>query len=199
MIEINWSTIKSFITQRNLPLQYFDDGNNYHLFAFDGMLGVTALIPQDSGADQADFEANYKAAANVPQSLSISPFASKRFGSKKLWKRKHGIRQTLAIGSNEFIFVIPYIWAKFTAIEVVGAEVGDYADLYVLDRHVNPQYRTPDAVLAQFAYTCNIAPGYYLSSAEFDSDIYLDMQLKAVYNSVSAKTVGINFIMNEVK
>lgn len=45
----------------------------------------------------------------------------------------------------------------------------------------------------------NPAKDYYNHSSEYDADLYQGMQVRVAYVSISAKTIGINFILNEVK
>lgn len=130
---------------------------------------------------------------------SIPAFAAKTFGTKSLFKRVVGVRSSLAVGDNTILYTETFPWVKFMAIEVMGGETGDYVSLYILDTTTGTFTGVPNYQLNQFGFTANISKDFYSQKSEFDADIYAGLQIKIVYNSVSAKTVGINFIMNEVK
>lgn len=134
---------------------------------------------------------------------SIPSFGAKTFlyngAVKKLYARNHGIQQALSAGSNTISYTISYPWVKMIGVEVVNAEALDYVDLKVKDTAQGTYSGTPNSVLNQFAYSHNIPKDYYIRLSQFDADIYQGMVVEVTFNSVSAKTVGVNFIMNEVK
>jgi hypothetical protein len=128
------------------------------------------------------------------------PFAAKELPTgEKLYKREHGIRSSVSSGSNDILWTVPYNWAKIVGVEIVNGSVGDYCDFYVLDTTTGTYYGVANAVLNRFGYEVNISPEFYQSNSTFAADLYLNMQLKLVYNSVSSKTIGINFNLTEVK
>lgn len=128
-----------------------------------------------------------------------SPFASKTVGTKNIFKRVHGVQQAVNIGQNDVIYVIPYPWCKINGLEIINGESLDTVCLYVLDSSTGTYTTVPNYILNQFGFSVNVGKDLYIHKSEFDADLYLNMQLKIVYNSVSAKTVGFNFILNEVK
>jgi hypothetical protein len=135
---------------------------------------------------------------------SQTPYASKTIVisgvTKKLYKRFTGISQALSAGSNTFTWTqANYPWVKFMGIEVVGAETGDTCSFYILDTATGTFSGVPNYQLNQFGYSVNIAKDFYKRLAEYDADIYQGLQFKFVYTSISAKTIYINFDMNEVK
>lgn len=120
--------------------------------------------------------------------------------TKNLYKRFVGAQFTLEQGVNTFTWTqASFPWCKFLGIEVIGGETGDVADLYVLDTATGTFSGVPNYTLNKFGYSANVAPGFYHHSSEYDADIYQGLQIKFVYTSISAKTIGINFDMNEVK
>lgn len=144
----------------------------------------------------------------VPESVIISnslpAFSAKTLTIngvvKNLFKRFTGMSQVVAAGSNTFTWTqANYPWIKFVGIEVIGGEVGDNCDLFILDTATGTYSGHANYQLNQFGYTANIAPSFYRHVSDYDADIYQNLQMKFVYNSVSAKTVYINFDMNEVK
>lgn len=130
---------------------------------------------------------------------SIPVFAAKTIGDKKLYKRVVGIRAPLIPGANDVLWTCTFPWVKFAAIEVIGAELGDYVSLFVLDTITGTYSTIPSQVLNQFGFTANLAKDFYEHKSEFDADLYQGLQIKIVYQSLSAKSVGINLIMNELK
>lgn len=169
--------------------------------AFDGAFCLECVLP--TGVDNSDtieFETNYKSSGNKSLVNQTLPFASKQLANgKKLYKREHGIQQTLSVGSNNIIFTVPYPWVKIIGIELVNGETLDTVDLYILDSIAGSYSGVPSYQLNQFGYSVNVAPSYYEEVCNYDADLYYGMQIKLIYNSISAKTIGINFNLNEVK
>lgn len=120
--------------------------------------------------------------------------------TKNLFKRFTGISQALSAGSNTFTWTqATFPWVKFLGLEVIGAELGDTCDLYVLDTATGTYSGHANYTLNQFAFAANIRPAFYKHVSEYDADLFQNLQFKFVYNSVSGKTIYINFDMNEVK
>lgn len=139
----------------------------------------------------------------VSQINSIPAFASKTVvvngATKKLFARNTGFQQALNQGSNIITYTLTYPWCKILGVEVIGAETLDYCDFEVYDNAQGTYSGVPNYKLNQFAYSVNIPKDYYIRLSQFDADIYQGMVIKITYNSVSAKTVGFNIIMNELK
>lgn len=137
---------------------------------------------------------------STPVVVSSTPaFASKTFGAKNLYKRVVGQQIDLTMGANTIIYVETFPWVKFMALEIVNGEAGDYCSLYILDTATGTYSTIPNYQLNQFGFATNIGPGFYQHRSEFDADVYAGLQIKIVYTSVSAKKIGINYVMNEVK
>ena len=119
---VTWDIIKTFVTARALSIQYLDLGDSYFIKAFDGAFELSCTLNKDDSNISAitDFETNFKPLGNKPLfSYFNQPFAAKVLpNGKKLYKREHGIRETLVIGSNVILFTIPYPWVKITGFEV---------------------------------------------------------------------------------
>ena len=128
-----------------------------------------------------------------------APFAAKTIGTKKLYKRVTGMQASVSAGTTDVIFVMPYNWAKITGIEIVGGAILDKISLFVLDSVAGNYTGSSSAMLNQFGFNVNVNKDYYINTSEFDADLYLNMQIKVSYNTPVAKTIGINFILNEVK
>ena len=134
---------------------------------------------------------------------SIPSFGAKTFqfngATKTLYARNTGIQQALSFGSNTISYSVPYAWSKIIGVEVINSEALDYVDLKVRDTAQGTYSGVPNYVLNQFAYSHNIPKDYYIRMSQFDADIYVGMVIEITYTSRSAKTVGLNFILNEVK
>lgn len=201
-LSVSWTDLKAFLDSRSLLCQWIVINNSYRIFANDGGFGLNCIIPMDGTAatDQAAFEASYKTAGNKsPTQGSSSPFASKTIGTKNLYKRVTGMKFPVVMGSNNLNYVATFPWVKFTGIEIINGEVGDFISLYVLDTATGTYSTVPNAVLNQFGYSVNVIPVSYVHKSEFDADIYQGLQIKMVYTSVSVKTIGVNYIISEVK
>ena len=201
MIVYSWSIIKAFATNRSLSIQWIDLTDSYYLIAIQENLQLEYNMPKDSGSDQSDFETNFKAIGNANLPVQSNAFTAKTLSNgKSLYKRFTGISQTLTSGSNTFAWTqASFPWVKFVGIEVIGAELGDTCSLYVLDTSTGTYSGHANYPLNQFGFTANIAPGFYNNTSSYDADLYQNLQIKFVYTSVSAKTIYINFDMNEVK
>lgn len=208
-----WTAWKVMATAKNLAFQSEEDTACYTVWGYDGPEVILTTIwrsdvpphivaagytQTQNDSDKADFEANYKTNSN--RSISAPPaFASKLIGSKRLYKRVHGVTISVQAGENAIVFVIPYNWCKITGIELINGSVSDRSSFYILDTSSGMLSGIPNAPLNQFGFDVNVAKDYYEHKSEFDADLYIAMQLKIVYNSVSSKVIGVNFILNEVK
>lgn len=140
--------------------------------------------------------------STIPQKFhieSLPPYADKFLGGMRIYRRVHGIRFLLSEGENDLVWSVPYDWAKITGVEVVGGETLDIASFYVLDSSSGIVSGIPNFTLNQFGFNVNISSGFYESRSKYDADLYKGLQLKIAYTSVSAKTIGINFVLDEVK
>jgi len=136
---------------------------------------------------------------SVSSAPAPAPFAAKTIGTKKLYKRVNGVQSAVIVGSTDILFTVPYAWCKITGLEIIGGELLDKISLYVLDSVTGAYSGSVNAVLNQFGFTVNTAKDYYNHSSEYDADLYQGMQIKVTYISISAKTIGVNFILNEMK
>jgi len=59
-----WAEFKDVVDSKSLRMQCEESTNWYHLYAFDGSYGYSYPMVKDDGADQTDFEGNYKSGAN---------------------------------------------------------------------------------------------------------------------------------------
>lgn len=134
---------------------------------------------------------------------SSPPFNAKTVSisgvTKKLYKRVTGIQTAVTTGVQDAYYTIPFAWCKITGLQVVGSEGLDKASFWVLDSTAGNYSGYPNYPLNQFGFAVNICKDFYEYHSEFDADLYQNMQVRIQYTSVSDKTVGFNFILNEVK
>jgi hypothetical protein len=199
-IFVDWATFKAFATSRGLSIQYVSIDSTYRMRLADGYFCLDCSLAQDAGTDCVDFETNYKPGANKITSIQTGAFSSKVLpNGKKLYVRNHGVQQTVTAGSNTINFTIPYAWAKMTEAEIINGEALDYIDFKVYDTAQGTYSGVPNYMLNQFGFSVNVSPNFYQRVSNYDADCYQGMIFRLIYNSVSAKTVGINLILNEVK
>jgi hypothetical protein len=118
---------------------------------------------------------------------------------KKFFARNTGVQYDLVSGANDVEFSIGYPWVKVTGIECIGGESLDTCELRVYDSPAGTYSGVSGAFLNQFGYALNIAKDYYHREAPYDADLYYGMVLKFHYVSKSAKRIGMNLLLTEVK
>lgn len=193
-----------FLITQNLESKYSQDltlisdlANNIVKMSSNG----TDNIP-GSQSDHIDFLKGMLA-ANV--NIGATPsFTSKTIttsdGSiKKLHARNTGFQQALIVGTNVFSYTAIYPWVKMIGVEIINCEALDIGEFKVFDTPAGTYSGVPNLLLNQFGYTLNLPKDFYSRSSPFDADLYQGMKLEFTYVSISAKTIGINMIMNEVK
>ncbi|MDX1373361.1 MAG: hypothetical protein R3321_12880, partial [Nitrososphaeraceae archaeon] len=103
---------------------------------------------------------------------------------------------------NNIIYEIPLTSCKITGIEIINGEIGDSVTFQVLDTIDGTVTTIPNFVLNEFGTNVNVAEKLYKHKSPYDADLFAGLQLKLIYdavNTIAAKTIGINFILDEVK
>jgi len=118
---------------------------------------------------------------------------------KYLYTHHVGVQVALTQGVNVIRHVASCGKLKLTGVEVIGGESLDFADLKILDCEDGMVTGIPYYVLNQFGFSVNIAKDFYKRDSPFDATLYCGMVIEITYTSVSAKTIGINFLKHEVK
>lgn len=197
MISLSWDDFKALVDSTSSSIYHVETSNSYKIFTHISGLNFQCVLDK---ADASVFEASYKSFSNKSPPLnSLSPFANKTLGKKKLFKRVHGVKFSSSVGSNVVEFSIPYNNVKMTGIEVLWANEGDTCDLNVLDTPSGTISGVSSHNLNQFGFSVCVAEKYYEHKSEFDADLIKDMVIKITYTATVAKTIGINFILNELK
>ena len=75
----NWTDFKSLIDAGTIQWHFLETISKYELFGVQGPIIYSAAIMKDGGADNLDFENNYK---NVPTTTFLQWVESKLYGKK---------------------------------------------------------------------------------------------------------------------
>lgn len=211
-VSVEWSTFKSFVTDRSLSIQYIQTTDFYYLVASDQYFSLSSSLDRNASdqTDIVDFETNYKSNGNkslvdTANVQSIAPFGTKTINvsgvTKKLYARNTGMKFTVNNGSNTLSYTMTYPWAKLLGAEIVGCDKLDTTDFKVYDTAAGTYSGVANAMLNQFGFTVNLNQDFYQRISPYDADVYVGMVLKLTYVSVAVlpKTIGVNLILNEVK
>jgi len=170
--------------------------------------GAAIVAKDDSGnTDIADvneainyLKGNQPIKIDPTTSVNSYAFADKKtHEGKKLYGRTHGKSFTLSSGANTIDFDIPYAACKITGMEVVGSEIGDTLDFFILDDDSGTYSTVPNYVLNQFGFDVAVSKDFYKRESPYDADLYYDMCISIAYYSTSAKTIYVNYVLHEVK
>lgn len=118
---------------------------------------------------------------------------------KKLYSRVHGKEFAVSAGSNTLNFSVPYPAVKFNELEIIGCEAGDKVTLKILDDSSGTYTTVPNSLLNTFGTDVYVPKDYYSRASSYDADLYQNMVICIEMNSVTAKTVYINYILHELK
>ena len=211
MLRVEWTTLKSQLSDTDMDLFYIEEDTRYILRGFSNEWQLECILdktPSDT-ADLDDFEANYKSTANQSPlahvEVSSSPaFQAKTVGDKKLFQRVEGAEFAVTISGNPNIlnFTIPYVSCKFTGLEILGGESGDKVKLNILDTDTGTVSTVPNYVLNTFGGKhglVNISPDFYVRESRYDADLFIGLKISVEYTSISDKTVYINYVLHELK
>lgn len=159
-------------------------------------------ISVNSGPELSQSEAVDAIKGLSPKLVNSSsfPFATKNLeDGKKIFKRVHGVQQTLTTSNETIEFIVPYTQAKITGLEIIGANIGDVADFNVYDNAAGTISGTPNLKLNQFGFNVNISKDFHKETSKYDADLIQGMKLEVDYTGTINQLVCINFILHEVK
>lgn len=94
---VDWATLKEFVTSRGLSVQWLDFGDVYKLVALDSYFALETTVKKTDpvNADQADFEANFKANGNKkiaePRDSDGSPLQRVKITTSGWHYQLHGL------------------------------------------------------------------------------------------------------------
>lgn len=131
-IQISWTQFKAEAAARLLPMQYVETSEFYYLCCFDGLLELTCRLTKDAGADQTDFEGNFKAAANKTPS-QLKPFGDAQ-GYKSLLK---GYTGTAAVNATTNLDIPVAVEVHLISVLMILANqaAADNMDMVVIDKN----------------------------------------------------------------
>jgi hypothetical protein len=72
-VNLDYTTFKTLVASKGLLMQYLDENNVYNIFASEGNVAWQCFVNKDGGANQTDFETNYKPTANQNVNVGILP------------------------------------------------------------------------------------------------------------------------------
>lgn len=83
MIRLDWTTMKSFINTGQVFFKFVEDSSKIEIYGYDKEFRVITSIPKDGGADQTDFDNNFRSKANLPvrSKLISTNFTASRTGT----------------------------------------------------------------------------------------------------------------------
>lgn len=132
------------------------------------------------------------------------PFATKQLeNGKKLFQRVEGSEFELTVANNDNVleFQVPYNNVKFNELEVINGELGDKVQLNILDDDHGTISTIAKFNLNTFGgktSKVNVKPEYYQRKSNYDADLFNGMYIQIKYETVSDKTVYINYILHEI-
>ena len=206
-IDVDFSTWKDQVDSKSLSHRSYKLGGDYRLFAIDGPVYYYCHL---DSSDNAEYETDYLSLGNDTlegKGLNISSdpaFTSKVLGEKKLFQRVEGkeFPVTTASNDNTLNFVVPYPSCKITGLEIIGGELGDKVILKILDSDTGMISGVPNYLLNTFGgkdCKVNVAKDYYVRESSYDADLYQGLYVSIDYETVSDKTVYINYVLHELK
>ena len=209
--KISYIDFKNFVETRELFPQCLSNGYARLLFATDGTFSVSTRVIEGT-PDYVDFQENIESNCNkrLGHRVSHSPFSLKTIDNgKSLFKRVHGVESTIIQpGATGYLtFIIPYEFCKFSGAALIGCDVGDSLDFFVLDTPTNSisgldvETYGPNAPINQFGFDVRTTKDFYENTSNYDADLFKDMQIYCAYknNSAQAKKVYMNSELHEVK
>lgn len=136
---------------------------------------------------------------SIPGSQKL-PFDSKVLpNGLKIYRRVHGYKKGVVVGSNEISIEVPYNAVKINSLEVINCSIEDSIDLIIKDS-VNGDYTgVPNYTLNQFGFGVRMTNGYYKEESRYDADLFKYMNIVINYNSNTAKDIYFNIVFHEVK
>ena len=207
----DWTEFKKYLDRGFSAQELTDDDNEgqVKLIVVDGALTIYFRIykgneTDDTSAEWTEYKTNYQPNANQPIYQDRLPFASKKLpDGKSLFSRIHGIKLTTDGTSNaqKVTFTVPYISAKITSTEIIGAELGDRIDFKILDTVTGTVTTIPNFLLNQFGFGVYPSKERYEQKSEYDADLFLGLQLEVTLTPVNTtiRDVYFNLVLHEVK
>lgn len=176
----------------DLKIYFKDELSSGDETILDGLVEDHEAIPLEDGPKE----------VTVVSSITPPPFAAKVLpNGKKLFRRKHGVSETIEANSSGTIsLVIPYALAKVNKVEIINCAVGDTADLKVYDTPTGTISTVPNYMLNQFGFDVVLPNGFYVDESNYDADLIQDMKIEITYtnNSDQNRLVGINIVLHQL-
>ena len=132
-MKTDWTTLKFFLDQKSLSVQYLDTPSEYYVYANDGAVLVESILnktPSDT-SDLDDFESNYKSAGNKPN----KQFVVSDVGYNTMILQPRGIYFDAAANSNttnDYELDVS-LSLRGAIIYLEGGQIGDWVESFIID------------------------------------------------------------------
>lgn len=180
ILELTWAELKTILNIKPIPFLYFDKDSNYFIYAGDGPIAYSCVIPKEDtpSSVQTDFENNYKDSGNLLPKL---------YGDSVLLDPITKNTTTVFYLKMD----LP-CWPQGTIAQIIDADFGDYINIKITDKD-NTLSLGSDYVLAEIVKKWYVpsAPGgdgkIYAHIPTIPGKVlYPNLYLKISYTSVSS-------------
>lgn len=181
--KVDYSTLKSNAASKGLKYQYIDFTDFYHVYAIDGLLALHCKLDKDGGADQIDFDNNYKSNANKKESQLQAVFADKTahefdgqgFSGNAIKNTSTNIDYTIT-GTRDF-----------SGIEMINGAIGDNIMMRILDDASGTYSGYPNATLNQYGTNWFVRENF-VKNLPYPARVYTGMIVRFVYTNANVST-----------
>lgn len=200
MLTTDWSTLKSFVQQRSVSIQYVTLSETYYLWAFDGPMYLSCQIPivtpTLTGSDQQDFENNFQSSSNQ----SIKEAVIQHLGADTLVLCPFGVFFTAAANQTttySYELTSP-VYLRGGVLYATPSTIGDRLTVEIVDVN-NILGEGANTVIAIYVNGWYVMPGVVNQiedisvSEQLPSGLYVNF----LYNNTSltqATQVIVNFL-----
>lgn len=206
--QLNNANLSSEIANSSIaetPLDVSSNGDTLSIsFAIELTLTqqttLLAIINAHDGSP--DTEEVIPSEVKIIEEVASAPFASKTLATgQKLFRRKHGIKQTIPANSTENLeLVVPYSFCKVNKVEIINSTAGDTVNFKVYDNSVGSISTVPNLMLNQFGFDVVLPSNFYVDKSNYDADLINGMKISVEYTNTKSEDVeiGINIILHEM-
>jgi hypothetical protein len=199
-LSASWANIKTFVNTYSIPIQWIDLGSLYFLKAYQDKFEVECYLPKDGGADQTDFETNFKAAGNQPVRTNIVQVLGKDTLTLTPFGAFSGTTLQANALTNWDVKLPQTMTLKGAELFSLNSTLGDWLAVSVIDKdNVTGQGGTPDnpTIIATYVVSWYIAPGIWnkVEDVSISEPIPAGLYMRFAYTSVgsTAPTAVVNF------
>jgi hypothetical protein len=119
------------------------------------------------------------------------PYNANYYNGKNLFKYIKGKKFDVTQGGEDNCdYAIDKDLVAFFGVDIIGGEIGDTACLKVF---------SGETELNKFGCGVNISKDFYRFESRFMSELPRGITIRIEYKSISNKSIGINFIMDDMR